>query len=298
MAEPSMRALLRLDPGAVDLSAVDPQSTPGLPGRVDAEGGKAWTRAEMERLGTLLARDQEMLYATAKMAPEGSPDARRRLLLVLQAMDCGGKDGTIKTVAGAMNPLGLHIVSFGPPTAEERSHDFLWRVRRAVPRPGLVGVFNRSHYEDVLVVRVESLVPPDEWQGRYDEINAFERELVEDGVVVVKVFLHISYEEQGRRLLERLDDPTKRWKYNPGDVDARVKWADYQAAYADALRRCSTSEAPWYVVPADRKWYRNWAVAHLVRETFDDMALSYPRPDYDVEAERRRVLATMKMPVT
>jgi PPK2 family polyphosphate:nucleotide phosphotransferase len=214
------------------------------------------------------------------------------VLLVLQAMDCGGKDGTIKRVAGAMNPLGLRIRSFGPPTPEELRHDFLWRIRRALPPPGYVGIFNRSHYEDVLVARVDSLVPEPVWQARYDEINAFEREQAGAGVTLVKVMLHISYAEQGRRLLERLSDPRKHWKYNPSDIDARARWNDYQAAYAEALGRCGTDAAPWFVVPADRKWYRDWAVAHLLRETFDTLDLGYPPAGFDVWRERERLLGS------
>jgi PPK2 family polyphosphate:nucleotide phosphotransferase len=208
---------------------------------------------------------------------------------VLQAMDCGGKDGTIKRVAGAMNPLGLHIRSFGPPTEEELRHDFLWWIRRALPPPGYVGIFNRSHYEDVLIARVGELVDEPTWRARYDQINAFERELVDGGVTLVKVMLHISYAEQGERLMERLTDPHKYWKYNPSDLDSRARWDDYQAAYADALRRCGTDAAPWFVVPADRKWYRDWAVAHLLRETFDALDLGYPAADFDVERERQRL---------
>ncbi|MFG2103168.1 PPK2 family polyphosphate kinase [Micromonospora echinaurantiaca] len=214
----------------------------------------------------------------------------RRVLLVLQAMDCGGKDGAIKRVAGAMNPLGLHIRSFGAPTAEELRHHFLWRIRRALPPPGYVGIFNRSHYEDVLVARVESLVPEPVWQARYDEINAFERELAGTGVTLVKVLLHISYAEQGERLLDRLADPRKHWKYDPADVDARARWDAYQAAYAEALSRCGTPAAPWYVLPADRKWYRDWALAHLLRETFDTLQLGYPPAGFDVRHERERLL--------
>jgi PPK2 family polyphosphate:nucleotide phosphotransferase len=176
----------------------------------------------------------------------------------------------------------------------ERRHDFLWRIRRALPAPGYVGVFNRSHYEDVLVARVESLVPERTWRARYDEINDFEAELVGSGVSLIKVMLHISYEEQRERLLARLSDPTKRWKYDPADVDARARWDDYQTAYADVLRRCGTPQAPWHVVPADRKWYRDWAVAHLLRETFADLRLSYPEADFDVARERMRLLRADK----
>jgi PPK2 family polyphosphate:nucleotide phosphotransferase len=287
MAKPQMRDLLRVDPGGpVDLAGIDPRSTPGLPGGRGADP-KTWAAEQLVLVGAELAGQQEKLYASAKAGGD-----RRRLLLVLQAMDCGGKDGTVKHVAGAMNPLGMRIVSFGPPTEEELAHDFLWRIRRALPEPGYVGVFNRSHYEDVLIVRVHNLVPRRTWSRRYDRINRFERELVDDGVVPVKVMLHISPEEQKQRLLERLTDPTKYWKYNPADVDERARWADYQQAYTDALARCSTEYAPWYVVPADRKWYRNWAVSQLLRETFADMKLSYPPPAFDLADERSRLERT------
>ncbi|MFF5178689.1 PPK2 family polyphosphate kinase [Micromonospora sp. NPDC000316] len=284
----SVRELLRVA-APVDLAAINPRSTPGLPAtEVTGERRKAWARDQVELIGGELGRQQEMLFATAAAAANRPA---RRVLLVLQAMDCGGKDGTIKRVAGAMNPLGLHIRSFGPPTPQELRHDFLWRIRRALPPPGYVGMFNRSHYEDVLIARVGSLVPEATWRARYDEINSFERELVDGGVTLVKVMLHISYAEQGKRLLERLTDPRKHWKYNPSDVDSRARWDDYQAAYAEALSRCATDAAPWFVVPADRKWYRDWAVAHLLRETFDTLPLGYPAADFDVAHERERLLA-------
>lgn len=284
---PSMRELLTVAGRApVDLAAIDPRATPGLP-PPDATGDrKAWAAAELDRLRPDLARQQEMLFASAKV----DPDSRRRVLVVLQAMDCGGKDGAIKGLARAMNPLGLKIKSFGPPSDRERGEHFLARIRRATPAAGQVGVFNRSHYEDVLVARVESLVPKATWRGRFDEINEFERDLVADGTTLVKVMLHISYEEQRQRLLKRLDDPRKHWKYDPADVDARRRWDDYQAAYADALTRCGTPGAPWYVVPADRKWYRDWALARLLCEAFADLHLSYPRASFDVDRERRRLL--------
>ncbi|MFG1841017.1 PPK2 family polyphosphate kinase [Micromonospora sp. NPDC049175] len=284
----SVRELLRVT-APVDLGAVDPRSTPGVPSAAGrGEHRKAWAREQVELVGGELGRQQEMLYAMAKT---GSDRPARRVLLVLQAMDCGGKDGTIKRVAGAMNPLGLHIRSFGPPTRQELRHDFLWRIRRELPPPGYVGMFNRSHYEDVLIARVGSLVPEATWRARYDEINSFERELTEGRTTVVKVMLHISYAEQGKRLLERLTDPRKHWKYNPSDVDSRSHWDDYQAAYAEALSRCGTDAAPWFVVPADRKWYRDWAVAHLLRETFDTLDLGYPAADFDVDRERERLVA-------
>jgi PPK2 family polyphosphate:nucleotide phosphotransferase len=282
-----MRRLLTVTgPGPVDLAAIDPRGTPGLPPPEAGEDVRAWAAADLDDVTRELARQQEMLVAAAKT----DPDDRRRLLVVLQAMDCGGKDGAIKRLARAMNPLGLRVTSFGPPTEAERAEHFLARIRRALPAAGQVGVFNRSHYEDVLVVRVESLVPEATWRSHYDEINEFEQELLANGTTLIKVMLHISYEEQRERLLRRLDDPRKHWKYDPGDLDARRKWDDYQAAYAEALARCAVPGAPWYVVPADRKWYRDWAVARLVREAFAELNLSYPAADFDVARERRRLL--------
>ncbi|WFE26419.1 hypothetical protein O7623_24290 [Solwaraspora sp. WMMD791] len=283
-----IRDLLRVGAGRpVDLAAIDPRSTPGLPPlAVTGPDRKAWARDEVRRLGAELARQQEMLYA---QAVAGLGD--RRVLLVLQAMDCGGKGGAVKRVAGAMNPLGLHIRAFGPPTPEELDHHFLWRIRRALPAAGYVGMFDRSHYEDVLVVRVDELVPEEVWRPRYDEINAFEAELVDEGYTLIKVFLHISFDEQRTRLMSRLTDPTKHWKYHPGDVAARAKWPEYQAAYAEAMRRCATDAAPWYVVPADRKWYRDWALTHLVREHFAALGLSYPPAAVDLRHEQARLLA-------
>jgi PPK2 family polyphosphate:nucleotide phosphotransferase len=272
--------LLRLGAGPVDLSAHDPSSTPGVP------GNRARTEADMATTAPLVSDLQERLYAEGVVG-----SSRRRLLLVLQGMDTSGKDGTTRHVDGLMNPQGLRITSFKAPTRLERRHDFLWRIGRAVPEPGYVGIFNRSQYEDVLIVRVHSLVPESEWSTRYDRINEFERSLQDDGVHLVKVFLHISREEQQRRLLARLDDPTKHWKYNPGDVDERAFWDQYMAAYTAVLEKCSPASTPWYLVPADRKWYRNWAVGRLVLEALQDMAPSYPPADFDVAAERTRVLA-------
>jgi PPK2 family polyphosphate:nucleotide phosphotransferase len=270
--------LLRVAPGPVDLATYDPASTPGVAGRASGE-------ADMAEVAPLVADLQQRLYA------EGAVGAsRRRLLLLLQGMDTSGKDGATKHVATMMNPQGLRITSFKAPTATERRHDFLWRIGRAVPEPGYVGVFNRSQYEDVLIVRVHSLVPESEWSTRYERINAFERGLQDDGVHMVKVFLHISSEEQRKRLLARLDDPTKRWKYNPGDVTERAFWDQYMAAYTDVLAKCNPESTPWYLVPSDRKWYRNWAVGRLVLEALQDMAPQYPPPDFDVSAERQRVL--------
>jgi PPK2 family polyphosphate:nucleotide phosphotransferase len=282
-----IRELLRIEPGRASLRTIDPKSTPGVPHGY----GKTWARDELDRYGEELARQQEMLYATTKVADAGSPAAGRRVLLVLQGMDCSGKGGTVRHVAGALNPVGVRVVGFGAPTAEERAHHFLWRIKRALPPPGVVGVFDRSHYEDVLIARVRALVPESTWQGRYEEINQWESELVGGGTVLLKVMLHLSYEEQAQRLAARLDDPTKHWKYNPADLDERALWSDYQAAYTDLLSRCSTEAAPWYVVPADRKWYRDWAVARLLLATFLDLELAYPPADFDVAAERQRLAA-------
>jgi len=280
-----VRRLLRVKPGSVDLAGTDPRSTPGLPPARPADADpKSWSRAEVARIGTRIAAGQERLFASAAVGAD-----RRRALLILQATDCGGKDGTVKSVVGTMNPLGVHIKAFGPPTAEELAQHFLWRIDRALPGAGYVGVFNRSHYEDVLVVRVHSLVPRKIWQARYDQINRFEQDLASDGLSMIKVMLHVSYAEQRERLLARLDDPTKRWKFNPGDLDDRDRWDDYQEAYADALNRCNSKAAPWYVVPADRKWYRNWAVANVLLAHLEEMNLTYPDVALDIPALRARL---------
>jgi len=274
-----VRRLLRA--GSAELGRLDPRSTPGLPKkRPEGFDAKAWSRSEVDRLGGLLGARQERLFARAKAGTD-----RRRVLLVLQATDCGGKDGTVRSVVGAMDPLGVHLKAFGPPSEEERQHHFLWRISRAMPPAGYLGVFNRSHYEDVLVVRVHGLVPQSVWRRRYDEINFFEQALIKDGLTIVKVMLHISYEEQGERLLSRLEDPTKRWKFNASDLDDRDRWTEYQQAYGDVLDKCSAA-APWYVVPADRKWYRNWAVANLLLAYLDDMHLTYPEVDLAVDELR------------
>jgi PPK2 family polyphosphate:nucleotide phosphotransferase len=281
-----LRELLRARPGETSLAAIDPRGTPGLPDERDVrDDPKRWSKDQVTAIGEELASYQERLFASAK-----EDAGRRRILLVLQAMDCGGKDGTIRVVSHGMSPAGINAVSFGPPTEEERRHDFLWRIHRATPAAGYVGIFNRSHYEDVLVVRVHDLVPENVWSQRYDQINAFEAELVADGLTMVKVMLHISQSEQKERLLARLDDPAKQWKYNPGDLQERARWDDYQQAYEDAVNRCSTAAAPWYVVPADRKWYRNWAVATILRDAFADIDPEYPKVSFDVEEERGKLV--------
>ena len=284
MANRSMRALLQV-PANVDLAKIDPRSTPGLPAdKTVKKDQKTWTRAALIDIGLALGEEQEKLFASNKVAGD-----KRRVLVVLQAMDCGGKDGTVNHVIGQLNPQGLRITGFGVPTPEERRHDFLWRIRKALPLPGYIGVFNRSHYEDVLVARVHRLVPEEVWRQRYEVINAFERNLVEDGVTIIKIMLHISPDEQLARLRARLEDPTKRWKFNPGDIDERGRWTQYQAAYRDALANCSTDLAPWYVVPADRKWYRDWAVARLLQETLESLKLRYPDADFDPDAQLARL---------
>jgi PPK2 family polyphosphate:nucleotide phosphotransferase len=271
--------LLRVPSGPVDLSALDTRATPGF------DGDKAAGRASLAALSPRLSDLQERLHA------EGVSGGSRRLLLILQGMDTSGKGGVIRHVVGQVDPQGCAITSVKAPTKEELAHDFLWRIRRRLPGPGKLGVFDRSHYEDVLIVRVHNLVPRTTWMRRYAAINRFEARLADDDVRVVKVFLHISKEEQRQRLLARLDDPTKHWKFNPHDVDERASWADYQEAYAAALERCNNDTAPWYRVPADRKWYRDWAVANLLVEHLEDMKLTWPKPDFDSEEQRARLLA-------
>jgi PPK2 family polyphosphate:nucleotide phosphotransferase len=268
-------------PEQLDLAAVDPRGRPVGPRDKD---DAAEAMAELaDRLDDL----QEALFAEATGA------GRRSLLLVLQGMDTSGKGGVIRHVAGLVNPQGLQIASFKRPTPEELAHDFLWRIRKQLPVPGRIGVFDRSHYEDVLVVRVDGLVPESTWRERYRTIRDFEAELSAQGTTVVKCMLHISPKEQAERLLARLDEEDKLWKYNPGDLDARAKWPAYQQAYTDALRETDTDAAPWYVIPADRKWYRNWAVASILAETLQEMDPRYPTTDVDVDVERARIAASV-----
>ncbi|HKQ02108.1 MAG TPA: PPK2 family polyphosphate kinase [Actinomycetes bacterium] len=271
--------LLRVPSGPVDLSALDTRATPGF------DGDKAAGRAALATLSPRLSDLQERLHA------EGVSGGPRRLLLILQGMDTSGKGGVIRHVVGQVDPQGCAITSFKAPTKEELAHGFLWRIRRRLPGPGKLGVFDRSHYEDVLIVRVHNLVPRSTWTRRYAAINRFEARLADEDTRVVKVFLHISKEEQRQRLLARLDDPTKLWKFNPHDVEERASWADYQEAYAAAIERCNNDTAPWYRVPADRKWYRDWAVANLLVEHLEDMKLTWPKADFDLEEQQARLLA-------
>jgi PPK2 family polyphosphate:nucleotide phosphotransferase len=207
----------------------------------------------------------------------------RALLVVLQGIDTSGKDGTVRGVFNQCGPLGVSVTAFGRPSEEEMAHDYLWRVHNAVPKKGMIGVFNRSHYEDVLVVKVRKLAPPAAVEQRYDQINAFEKHLTENGIVILKFMLHISKDEQRERLQERLDDPTKHWKFNPGDLEDRALWKDYEAAYETMLTRCSTTHAPWRVVPADKKWRRNAIIASVVRATLEVMAPDYPKAAWKPE---------------
>ena len=272
----SLTDRLRIAPGeAVDLSALDPRATPYAP------GGKKKTRNVLEEQGQALADLQDALYAAAV-----GGDGTRRVLVVLQGMDTAGKGGVIKHAIGLVNPQGVRIASFKKPSPAELRHNFLWRIRAELPRPGMIGIFDRSHYEDVLIARVHELAPAAEVEKRYAQISRFERELVRDGVVLVKCFLNVSYDEQRERLLARLDKSDKHWKFNPGDLAERARWEDYQEAYRIALERCSIPEAPWYAVPADRKWYRNWAVARLLLETLRRIDPTYPQPDLDIPALR------------
>ena len=226
-----------------------------------------------------------MLYA------EGRTGGTRSILLVLQGLDTSGKSGTIKHVIGQIDPQGAQVTAFGPPTPEERKHDFLWRVKKRTPAPGMIGVFDRSHYEEVLVARVRELVSRSTWSRRYATINRFEEELAERGTTIIKCFLHISFEEWRERQLARLDDPTKQWKFNPGDIDDAARWNEYLDAYNDALTRCNTDAGPWFVVPADRKWHRNLAVTRLLVEHLERLDLAWPTATFDVAVERRRVKA-------
>jgi len=274
--------LLRLPAGAVHLGALDPGATTGF------EGDKSDARARTAALGLELSDLQERLFAAGRAGLPGAPS----VLVVLQGMDTAGKGGVIRHVIGLVDPQGVRIKAFGPPTEEEREHPYLWRIERELPPPGIVGIFDRSHYEDVLTVRVHETVEESVWSGRYDEISAWEEGLVAAGTVLVKCFLHISSATQKERLAARLADPTKYWKYNPGDVDERTRWLDYARAYEATLERCSTQHAPWYVVPSDHKWYRNWAVAQLLVEHLRALDLGWPPADFDVEAEKLRLAAT------
>ncbi len=258
---------LMVEPGQkVRLAKIDPDSTDGVKNKAEAEG-------HLKKNIARLAQLQYLLYAEKK----------RAVLIVFQAMDAGGKDGTIRHVMSGLNPQGCRVTPFKAPAGAEREHDFLWRVHKATPAFGEIGIFNRSHYEDVLVVRVQNLAPKAVWSERYKHLNAFERLLDDCGVKVVKFFLHISREEQQARLQERLQDREKHWKVSAADFEDRKRWDDYMAAYEEAFQRCSTSWAPWYIIPANKKWYRNLAVSQIIAEALEDMDLQLPKPAAEVE---------------
>jgi PPK2 family polyphosphate:nucleotide phosphotransferase len=262
VASPDLSSLpWYVKPGASPkLASIDPESTPDVP------GDRAATDAALSKLREKLAELQNRLRA----------EETRSLLVVLQAMDAGGKDGTVKNVFKGVNPMGLRIAAFDVPNDDEMARDFLWRVHAEVPPRGMIGVFNRSHYEDILAVRVRKLRPPKMWQARYEAINNFEEHLTAEGTTIVKVMLHISKAEQAQRLQERIDDPMKQWKFRLGDLDDRKLWPDYERAYEDVLDKTSTADAPWFSVPANKKWYRNWAVATILVNALEEMNPRYP----------------------
>ncbi len=268
----------KIEPGArVKLAQVDP----AFKGRHESHEDAA---VEIERYRKRLWELQELLYV----------EHRRSLLVCLQAMDTGGKDGVINHVLGAMNPQGCRVAHFRRPSAEEAAHDFLWRAHRAAPAHGEVVIFNRSHYEDVLVVRVHELVPKEIWSARYEQINEFERTLADNGTQILKFYLHISSEEQLARFKARLDDPTKQWKISEADYAERKFWPQYMGAYEEALSRCSTAHAPWFVIPGNHKWFRNLAVARIVVEHLEGLGLKYPKPAADLARIRREYHAASK----
>jgi len=253
------------------LDAIDPGDTQGYKKSADVLG-------EIEHYTRRMRELQYHLYAEGKQG----------LLICLQALDAGGKDGVIRHVLGYMNPQGCRVQAFKVPTEKERAHDFLWRIHRAVPASGEVAIFNRSHYEDVLVARVHELVPSHVWRSRYERINQFEQQLRDSGTRVIKFFLHISKEEQLKRFHKRLEDPARWWKISESDYSERDYWDDYQQAFEDALKQCSTEQAPWYVIPADHKWYRNLVVSRIIVEEMEAMQLRLPEPTVDIEAIRKR----------
>ena len=257
---------LVVDPGErLELKKRDPEDTADFK---DKKAANELVRKNASRLAEL----QYLLYAENK----------RSLLVVLQAIDAGGKDGTIRHIFSGFNPQGCSVTSFKAPSAEEVDHDYLWRIHNKVPPRGEIGVFNRSHYEDVLVVRVHNLVPRSVWSKRYEQINLFERILSENGVKIIKFFLHISKDEQKKRFEKRLQDPTKRWKVAAGDFEERKRWDDYIEAFEEALSRCSTEHAPWYVIPANKKWFRDVAVSDILLSTMEGMDMKFPDPKIDV----------------
>jgi len=268
---------LRLPAGPVDLTAIETDAAPGF------DGKKADGKGALFAMGDELADLQERLWAQRTVGSE------RRVLLVLQGMDTSGKGGVLRHTIGLVDPQGVRITSFKAPTDEERAHDFLWRIEKGLPPAGYIGVFDRSHYEDVLIARVHELAEPAEIQRRYGAINDFEARLADQGVSIIKCMLHVGADEQKARLAARLDNPDKHWKYNPGDLDERAFWPAYREAYEIALERTNTDVAPWHVVPADKKWFRNLAVAQLLLDTLRGLDPQWPAADFDVEAEKKRL---------
>lgn len=268
---------VRLRRGPVDLTAVETDAAPGF------EGKKADGKAALAAMADELSDLQERLWA------EGTAGSERRVLLVLQGMDTSGKGGVLRHAVGLIDPQGVRITSFKAPTDEEKEHDFLWRIEKGLPTAGFVGVFDRSHYEDVLIARVRGFAEPEEIERRYGAINDFEARLVAEGTTIIKCMLHISADEQRARLQERLDNPEKHYKFNPGDLDERARWSAYREAYEIALERTNTDVAPWHVIPADKKWFRNLAVARLLLDALRGLDLQWPVADFDVEEQKRRL---------
>ncbi|WP_031497588.1 polyphosphate kinase 2 family protein [Bryobacter aggregatus] len=261
-----IREKLLAEPGKIlKLSEIDPSGTPGCDNKED---GIARYLKNIDRMRVL----QYLLYAEGK----------RAVLAVLQGIDAGGKDGTIQKVMTGLNPQGVQVTSFKVPAGEEKEHDYLWRVHKAIPKWGQMGIFNRSHYEDVLVVRVHNTVPKAVWSKRYEQINSFEEMLADNGVKIMKFFLYISKEEQKKRFEERLNNPEKNWKFSKADLEERNYWDDYTAAFEEAIGKCSKKHAPWYVIPANRKWYRDLAVSEIVKETLEEMDMKLPKPTADL----------------
>ena len=273
---------LRVGPG-FRLEDVDPDSKPGT------NANKAEGLAELASSAQELRELQEKLFAQSR---EGAP---QRLLVVLQAMDAAGKGGMVNHVFGQLEPYGLELTAFKAPSEEERAHDFLWRIEPRVPGPGVIGLFDRSHYEDVLIQRVRGFAPPEEIERRYGAIAEFEKRIADEGVHIIKIMLHVSPEEQASRLLDRLDDPEKHWKYNPGDVDERVHWPAYMEAFQIAIERTNAAHAPWFVVPANAKWYARAAVQRIVISELQRVAPAWPAVKFDVAAERERVQQSLSL---
>lgn len=280
-----MTSLADLLRARAHLADIEPASHPGFEAGDGSD--KAAGEAALAALGAQISDLQERLFANGRAATSTA-----KVLLVVQGMDTSGKGGILRHVAGLVDPQGLQLASFKQPTPQELEHDFLWRIEKQLPHAGMIGIFDRSHYEDVLVCRVRELAPPEEIERRYGAIVDFERDFVESGGRIIKVMLHISRSEQKQRLLGRLADPSKYWKYRPGDVEERMLWDEYQKAYGIAIERCDRDGAPWYVVPADQKWYARWAVATLLADTLRSLALDWPPADFDVAAERGRVEAS------